>query len=125
MQRSVGRSLRRSTPGGPVSLRLLVVTAASLWLLALAGPASAQYVTPPPPLGGAPTDVKTQPVVDIPQGEVSERAQVSDSARQSGAPSAGQGLAVTGGDVLSLTAIGVGAIATGALLLHRRRVSAK
>ena len=114
MQRMVNRRPLSATPRQSRSGRLFLA-AALLWSVGLAGTASAQYVTPRPPLAGAPTDVQTSPVVDAAStagggaiGQVSTR-------------SSGQGLPVTGGDVLGLTALGVGAVVVGTAILAARR----
>lgn len=108
---------------------LLAAVATILWSIGSAGPASAQYVTPEPPLTGAPTDVQTSPVVDATSSGGSGVRSVAGAAgdgssRQVASRSGGQGLAVTGGDVVGLTVMGVGAIAAGGLMLRvRRRVT--
>lgn len=107
------------------SARLLLALAVTvLWSVGSAGPASAQYVTPEPPLTGVSSDVQIQPVVDAPRTAAGDALAVvrADGANvQAASRSNGSGLPVTGGDVLGLTAIGFGAIAAGGLVLHLRR----
>jgi LPXTG-motif cell wall-anchored protein len=107
------------------SARLLLALAVTvLWSVGSAGPASAQYVTPEPPLTGASTDVQAQPVIDVAGTAGSGARSVAGAGGATGqvaSRSTGPGLPVTGGDVLGLTAIGLGAIAAGGLVLHLRR----
>ena len=109
--------------GGAVRI-LLAAAAALLWAAGSVGLASAQYVTPEPPLAGAPTDVQTSPVVDAANptaGDAASVAGAGDATAQVATRSSGSGLPVTGGDIVGLTAIGLGAIAAGGLVLHARR----
>lgn len=99
----------------PTGTVRLFLAAALLWSVGLAGTASAQYVTPQPPRTGAPTDVQTSPVVE------SVSTAGAGATGQVAIRSSGQGLPVTGGDVVGLTALGVGAIAAGSVVLHLRR----
>ena len=103
--------------------RLLVaVVALTLSSTAFVGQASAQYTTPPPPQTGVKADTQTRPVVDasaVNRSRPAAQASAAGASRQ--ARSGGQGLPVTGGDVLGLTAIGVGAVATGGFMLRLRR----
>jgi LPXTG-motif cell wall-anchored protein len=114
-----------SIPGQARWARLLLALAVTvLWSVGSAGPASAQYVTPEPPLTGASTDVQAQPVIDVAGTAGSGArsvAQVDGATVQAASRSNGSGLPVTGGDVVGLTAMGVGAIAAGGLILHFRR----
>lgn len=103
--------------GGAVRI-LLVAAVTVLWAAGSIGVASAQYVTPEPPVAGAPTDVQTSPVVDAANPAGGATAQVATR-------SSGSGLPVTGGDIVGLTAIGLGAIAAGGLALHARRRAAR
>lgn len=114
MQRMRNRRPMSAAPRQSRSGRFFLA-AALLWSVGLAGTASAQYVTPRPPLAGAPTDVQTSPVVDAggPDG--------GGATGQVAIRSSGQGLPVTGGDVVGLTALGVGAVAAGGVVLHLRR----
>lgn len=116
MQRMFDRRAPLATPRQARSARLFLAAAVTvLWSVGLAGAASAQYVTPEPPRGGVSTDVQTQPIVDAtstPAGEVTGQVATRSS---------GQGLPVTGGDVLGLTAVGVGAVVVGAAILAVRR----
>ncbi len=125
MQRSIGRGHLSTRQGQPPRLRLLIAAAATgMWSLALAGPASAQYVTPQPPLSGSATDSQTltQVVAANPDvGAAAGPASVVRAGVQATAPSTSRGLPVTGGDVVGLTALGVGAIAAGTLLKRVRR----
>ena len=114
MQRMINRRPMSATSRQTRSGRLFLV-AALLWSVGLAGTASAQYVTPRPPVGGAPTDVQTSPVVDA--GSTAGGGATGQVAIRS----TGQGFALTGGDVVGLTALGVGAIAAGGVVLHFRR----
>lgn len=107
---------------------LLAAAAAALWVAGSIGVASAQYVTPDPPVAGAPTDVQTSPVVDAANpsgGDAGSVAGAGDATAQVATRSSGSGLPVTGGDVVGLTAIGVSAIAAGGLVLHARRRAAR
>lgn len=88
------------------------VAMTAAWSLALAGPALAQYTTPPPG-GGLPTDTQTQPVVQA-GGNQLQQIQGTD----------GQGLPVTGGDVVGMAAMGAGAVMVGGVLVALRRRSA-
>ncbi|CAN5159329.1 hypothetical protein BH24ACT1_BH24ACT1_04780 [soil metagenome] len=116
MQKMFNRRSPSAIPRQARSARLFLAAAVTvLGSVGLAGTASAQYVTPEPPRGGVSTDVQTQPVVDATgtaAGEVTGQVATRSS---------GQGLPVTGGDVLGLTAIGVGAIAAGGVVLRLRR----
>ena len=114
MQRMLNRRPLSATPRQARSVGFLLA-AAILWSVGLAGTASAQYVTPEPPLAGSPTDVQTSPVVDA----VSTAG--GGAAGQVAIRSSAQDFAVTGGDVVGLTALGVGAIAAGGVVLHLRR----
>lgn len=115
MQRLFNRRPPLATPRQNRSVRLSLATAVTvLWSVGLGGTASAQYVTPEPPRGGS-TDVQVSPVVDA----VSTAG--GGSTGQVAARSSGAGLAVTGGDVVGLTALGVGAIAAGGVALRLRR----
>ena len=114
MQRMVNRRPLSWIPRRTRSQRFLLAVAV-VWSVGLGGTASAQYVTPEPPRAGASTDVQTSPVVDATStagggatGQVATR-------------SSGQRLPVTGGDVVGLTALGVGALAAGGVVLHLRR----
>lgn len=123
MQRSIGRGHPSTRQGQPPRLRLLIAAAATgVWSLALAGPASAQYVTPEPPLAGSATDSQTLTQLRATNPDVdaapSRRASVAGT-RAAARPSQ-SGLPVTGGDVLGLTALGAGAIAAGTLLKRVR-----
>ena len=113
------------TPWRTRATRLLSACAmAGLCSVGFAGSATAQYVTPEPPRTGTAVDVPTQRVVDA-TGAVGSAARSvagpADNPRSAQSRSNGSSLPVTGGDVLSLTAIGVGAIAAGGLLVHARR----
>ena len=114
MQRMVDRRPMSATPRRTRSREFLLV-AAVLWSVGLGGTASAQYVTPEPPRAGATTDVQTSPVVE------SVSTAGGGATGQVATRSSGQGLPVTGGDVVGLTALGVGAIAAGGVVLHLRR----
>ena len=114
MQRTLNRRPLSAIPRRTRSRRFLFAVAV-LWSVGLGGTASAQYVTPRPPLAGGPTDVQTSPVVDA--GSTAG----GGAAGQVATRSSGQGLPVTGGDVVGLTALGVGAIAAGGVVLHLRR----
>jgi LPXTG-motif cell wall-anchored protein len=115
----------RAIPGQACLTRLLSAAAVVVLLsVGFAGPASAQYVTPEPPLTGASTDVQAQPVIDVAGTAASDPRSVAGAGGATGqvaSRSTGPGLPVTGGDVLGLTAIGLGAIAAGGLVLHLRR----
>lgn len=97
---------------------LLAVALVLLWLVASVGPASAQYVTPEPPLTGASRDVQTRPVV-----EATNSAGGDGASTRGGSRSSVSALAVTGGDVLGLIAMGLGAIIAGGVVLHLRRLA--
>lgn len=99
--------------------RLLVaMLATALWSGGLAGQASAQYTNPPP-------NVKV--AADVGAGAPTATASSLRAAggTSTGSQGGGQGLPVTGGDVLGLTAIGVGSIAVGGLVLAARRRSTR
>lgn len=102
-------------------VRLLAVAAAGVSALALASPASAQYVTPEPPRSG--------PAIDnqLPTQLLAEDVEVGAAAagRANVAGTRRSGLPVTGGDVIGLTALGAGAIAAGTLLRRRHRQPSK
>ncbi len=124
MQRSIGRGHPSTRQGQPPRLRLLIAAAATgVWSLALAGPASAQYVTPEPPLAGSATDSQTLTQLSATNPDVdaaaSRRGSVATTGGNQGASRSG-GLPVTGGDVVGLTALGAGAIAAGTLLKRVR-----
>ncbi len=95
---------------------LLAVAVVLLWSVGSAGPASAQYVTPEPPLTGASRDVQTQPVV-----EATSSADGAGASTRGGSRSGGSALPITGGDVLGLMAMGLGAILAGGVVLHLQR----
>ena len=114
MQRMVSCRPPSATPRQTRSMRLFLA-ASLLSSVGLAGTASAQYVTPEPPRTGAHTDVQTSPVVDA------GSAAGTEASGQVSIRSSGQEFAVTGGDVVGLTALGVGAIGAGGLVLHLRR----
>lgn len=106
---------RPAQAGTRLSPRLLLAAAVTvLWSVGSAGPASAQYVTPEPPRTGDATDVQTTPLAD---SVSSASGGVSGQLARESEP----GLPVTGSDVLGLTAIGLGAIAAGGLVLQLRR----
>ncbi len=116
----------RAIPGQACLTRLLSAAAVVVLLsVGFAGPASAQYVTPEPPSGGASTDVQTSPVIDATKtsgaGDVRSVVGAGGATGQVASRSDGPGLPVTGGDILGLTAIGLGAIAAGGMVLHLRR----
>lgn len=116
MQRLFNRRPASATPRQTRSVRLLLAAAVTvLWSVGLGGTASAQYVTPEPPLAGTPTDVQTSPVVNA----VSTAG--GGATGQVATRSSAEGLPVTGGDVVGLTALGVGAIAAGGVALRLRR----
>lgn len=94
---------------------MAAVTMTAAWSLPLAGPALAQYTTPPPG-GGLPTDTQTQPVAEA-GGSMGNQLQQIQSA-------GGQGLPVTGGDVVGMAAMGAGAVMVGGVLVALRRRSA-
>ena len=114
MQRMLNRRPTSATPRRTRSVQLLLAVAV-LWSVGLVGTASAQYVTPEPPRAGASADVQTSPVVE------SVSAAGGGATGQVSTRSSGQGLPVTGGDVVGLMALGVGAIAAGGVVLHLRR----
>lgn len=114
MQRTLNRRPLSAIPRRTRSGRLLLA-AAVLWSVGLAGTASAQYVTPQPPAAGSSTDVQTSPVAE------SVSTAGGGAAGRVATRSGGQGLPVTGGDVVGLTALGVGAIAAGGVVLRLRR----
>lgn len=123
MRRSTGRShlSTRQSQGA----RLLVAAAVTgVCSLALAGPASAQYVTPKPPLTGSGVDSQTLTQLSATNADVDAAvSRPGGVARTGGGQSGRGGLPVTGGDVVGLTALGAGAIASERLLvrLHGRQ----
>lgn len=106
----------------------------------VSGTASAQYVTPSPP-GGSSTDSQTDPggtsssaleaagtqplslSLTGTNDRAAQTATQTDAATGQGG--AGQSLPITGGDVVALTGLGLGAVALGALLLGARRRGAR
>lgn len=88
----------------------------ALWSVGFAGAASAQYVTPEPPAAGVSADVQTSPV--------DAGSAAGGGATQAATRSSGQGLPVTGGDVVGMTAMGAGAVMVGGILVAIRRRSA-
>ncbi len=119
MRQSTGRGDLSTSRGRYPRLRLLVAAAITAgWALGLAGPASAQYVTPEPPQTGSEIDSQTLTEVADVGGAVAGRSSVAGAAATR---PAGSGLPVTGSDVVGLAAIGAGAIAAGSLLRRHRR----
>lgn len=99
------------------TIRLLIVTFAALLLVGGfgAGVAAAQgndYPIPVPEDGGVLPEVLTPPA------EVTPLAQTPPVRANTG------GLPVTGGDLIGLTVLGLGAIGTGVVLVRSRRVAA-
>ena len=88
------------------------VVAAAAAAVALSLPASAAAQTSPNYPGGSPPQVL---------GEELSR-DVSTEVLGETVSRGGQGLPVTGGDVMGLTALGLGAIAAGTILVRRSRV---
>ncbi len=101
-----------------------------VWSLMLAAPAFAQYVAPRPTRVGSATDNQTLiGLVLVDRNPVGgSRLQVDPARTGRAEVTAGsrrQGLPATGGDVVGLTAFGVGAIVSGGLILHVRRHAAR
>lgn len=125
MQSTFERCPPGAIPGQALSMRLLSAAAVIILLsVGFAGPASAQYVTPEPPSSGTSRDAPAAPVVDATRTAAGDPRSVAGAGGATGqvaSRSNGPGLPVTGGDILGLTAIGLGAIAAGGLVLHLRR----
>jgi hypothetical protein len=126
MRSTIERCPLGAIPGQACLTRLLSAAAVIILLsVGFAGPASAQYVTPEPPSGRASTDVQTSPVIDATRtpdaGNARSLVGAGGATGQVASRSNGPGLPVTGGDILGLTAIGLGAVAAGGLVLHLRR----
>ena len=127
MQRSIGRGHPSTSRGRYRRLRVLVAAAITAgWALGLAGPASAQYVTPEPPQTGSGIDSQTLTEVADTDAAVAGRSSVAGAgAARAATRPGGSGLPVTGGDVVGLAALGAGAIAAGTLLRRHHRGPSK